>query len=58
MTDVLSVLDLGAERSRELQGNPADSLSNAKKVNEKLKKLGFRSCILFGQPGESLLGLL
>ncbi len=58
MTDVLSVLDHGTGRIlgsfREI---PAESLSNAKKVIEKLKKLGFRSCILFGQPGEALLGL-
>ncbi|OPY10416.1 MAG: Ribonuclease R winged-helix domain protein [Syntrophus sp. PtaB.Bin001] len=58
MTDVLSVLDLGTGKIlgsfREI---PAESLSDAKKVNEKLKKLGFQSCILFGQPGKSLLGL-
>jgi len=58
MTDVLGALNRGTGKIlgsfREI---PAESFAAAKKVIEKLKKLGFRGCTLFGQPGEPLLGL-
>jgi len=58
MTDVLGALRRGTGK---ILGSfweiPAESLCEARKVNKKLKKLGLHGCILFGQPGESLLGL-
>ena len=58
MTDVLGAIFRGTGKIlgsfREI---PADSLCEARKIHEKLKKLGCRSSIFFGQPGEPLLGL-
>lgn len=58
MTDVLGTLRYGTGRIlgsfREI---PEISLRDAKKVNEQMKQCGFGGIILFGQPGQPLLGL-
>jgi len=58
MTDVLGTLSCGTGKIlgsfREI---PAESFRTAKTILERIRKIGFHGCILFGQPGESLLGL-
>ncbi len=58
MTDVLGVLHRGTGRIlgsfREI---PEASVADARKLNEKMKQNGFAGIILFGRPGETLLGI-
>lgn len=58
MTDVLGALRRGTGKIlgsfREI---PIESLGEAEKINKRMKRPGFRSCIFFGQPGEPLMGL-
>lgn len=58
MTDVLGTLDSGTGKIlgsfREI---PEASLDDARKLNEKMRKLGFTGIIVFGRPGETLLGI-
>jgi repressor of nif and glnA expression len=58
MTDVTGVLDHGSGRIlgsfREI---PEASVADARRLNEKMKKQGFHGIILFGRPGETLLGI-
>jgi HTH-type transcriptional regulator, global nitrogen regulator NrpRI len=58
MTDVLGTLKSGTGRIlgsfREI---PEVSLPDARRLDEKMKEAGFDGIILFGKPGEQLLGI-
>ncbi len=58
MTDVTGVLNNGSGKIlgsfREI---PEASVADARRLNEKMKKHGFHGIILFGRPGETLLGI-
>jgi len=58
MTDVLGALRFGMGRVlgsfREI---PGAALEEAKKVVREMEKIGFRGRVLFGKPGQALLGI-